>query len=107
MRMSDIEDWALALTMVFAVVFTATINQGRHAHAAVAANFDQSQPAPQFAMTITAKRLPAMCKGADAAANALYCASFLEADAVVEMHETAAGYAVLNNALDADIAYNR
>lgn len=107
MRMSGIEDWALAMTLVFALAFTLTINQVRHAQAAAPATIAQSEAAPQFAMTITAKRLPAVCKGTVASANALYCASMLEADAVVEMHETAAGYATLNNAVDADIAYNK
>ena len=107
MRMSGIEDWALALTLVSAIAFTVTIDQGRHARAASPAAVAQSQSAPLYAMTITAKRLPTVCKGAAGAANAIYCATFLEADAVVEMHETTAGYAARNNTIDAELAYNK
>ena len=109
MRMSGIEDWALALTLVSAIAFTVTINQVRHAHAAtpVTVAAAQSQGAPLYVMTITAKRLPTACKGTAAAANAVYCTTFLEADAVVEMHETAAGYAARANAVDAELAYNK
>jgi hypothetical protein len=107
MRMSGIEDWALALTLVFALAFTVTINQARHFQAANATSVAQADQAPQYVMTITAKRLPAVCKGAAGAANAVYCATFLEADAVIEMHETAAGFAARSAAVDADLAYNR
>lgn len=110
MRMSGIEDWALGLTLVFALAFTVTINQVRHAQAGTTpapASVVEAGPAPQFVMTITAKRLPAVCKGAAGAANAVYCTTFLEAAAVVEMHETVAGYAARSDAVDADLAYNR
>ncbi len=107
MRMSGIEDWALALTLVFALAFTVTINQVRHAQPASTVSVTQSDPAPHFVMTITAKRLPAVCKGAAGAANAIYCATFLEADAVVEMHETSTGFAARSGAVDADLAYNK
>ena len=107
MRMSGIEDWALGLTLVFALAFTVTIHQVRHAQAGDASSAAQSDQTPQYAMTITAKRLPTVCKGAAGTANAVYCATFLEADAVVEMHETAAGFAARSAAVDADLAYNR
>jgi len=102
MRMSGIEDWALASTLVFALAFTATIDQARHAGAMAAPRVAAADQAPQFFMTITAKRLPAACKGTDAATNAVYCATFLEADAVVEMRETATAYAERNGAVDAE-----
>ena len=90
MRTSGMEDWALAATLVFAIAFAVTIDQVRH-HQANAATVDTA-PAPQFVMTITAKRLPAACKGAAALAKA-DCSKYLQADAVVEMHETSSAYA--------------
>ena len=106
MRMSDMEDWGLALTLVFAVSFAATIHHAKPA-AAPASAVALSDQVPQYAMTITAKRLPVMCKGASAVTNAVYCASFLQADAVVEMHETAASFAERTGAVDAAVVFNR
>ena len=85
MRTSGMEDWALAATLVFAIAFGVTINEAKHfrAQAATAA------ATPQYSMTITAKRLPTSCKGVAATANAADCAKYLQAEAVVEMHETA------------------
>jgi len=107
MRMSGIDDWGLGLTLVFALAFTVTIHQVHHARPTEAFSVAQSDQEPHFVMTITAKRLPSLCKGAAGAANALYCATFLEADAVVEMHETTTGFAARSGAIDADLAYNK
>jgi hypothetical protein len=87
MRTSAMEDWALAATFVFAVAFSATIHEARHFQAEAATA--EATPAPQFVMTVTAKRLPASCRGAAALANSADCARYLQADAVVEMHEAA------------------
>jgi hypothetical protein len=104
MRASGTEDWALAFTLVFAVAFTATLQQARQGIEAKAAPTGQT---PHYAMTITAKRLPAICKGDVATENALYCAPFLEAAVVIEVQETAASYAARTGAQDAALAYNR
>jgi len=85
MRTSAIEDWALAATFVFALAFTVTIHEAGHIQATAATA--AATPAPNFVMTVTGKRLPANCKGAALTANA-DCTKFLQADAVVEMHET-------------------
>jgi hypothetical protein len=102
MRTSGAEDWALAATLVFAIAFAVTMDQARH-HRAVAATADAASATPAFEMTITAKRLPANCKGTAAIANAADCAKYLQADAVVEMRETATAYAE-GDSSDASIA---
>lgn len=107
MRASGMEDWALALTLVFAVTFTATIHQAKPTQAAAPVLAAAADQVPQYFMTITAKRLPASCKGTGAVTNAVYCATFLQADAVIEMHETAATYAARTGAIDANVAFNR
>jgi hypothetical protein len=86
MRTSGMEDWALAATFVFALAFTVTIHEAQHYKANAAAA--EATPAPQFVMTVTAKRLPAACKGAALTTNA-DCVKHLDTAAVVEMHEAA------------------
>lgn len=103
MRTSGMEDWALGFLLVFAVAFTATLQQARHG---IEANAAPAEQVPEYAMTITAKRLPAVCKGEVASENTLYCAPFLEASTIIEMHETAAGYAARTGAQDAALVYN-
>ena len=88
---SAIEDWALAATFVFALAFVVTINEAKH-HQAIAAAA-AATPAPNFVMTVTAKRLPAACKGEALTTNA-DCTKFLQADAVVEMQEVTPALAV-------------
>lgn len=90
MRTSGVEDWALAATFVFALAFATTIHEARHFTASAATA--EANSTPEYAMTITAKRLPASCKGAALTANP-DCSKFLQADAVVEMHETTPAYA--------------
>jgi hypothetical protein len=107
MRMSGLEDWALAFTLVFAIAFTATIQQTHRGIAANASPLAAADQVPQYAMTITAKRLPAVCKGDVATENAIYCTPFLEAAVVIEVHETAAAYVERTGAVDASVAYNR
>ena len=107
MRISGLEDWGLAACLVFAIAFTATIRQGHHGIEANAAPVAVADQQPQYVMTITAKRLPAVCKGSVAAENAVYCTPFLEAAAVIEVHETAAAYAARTGALDATVAFNK
>ena len=84
MRMSGWEDLALPLTLVFAVAFALTlrsqISLPSPAPQAIAA-----EAQPDYVMTITAKRLPAECKGG--AARTPNCASLLASEARVEMHE--------------------
>lgn len=80
---SAIEDWALAATFVFALAFVVTINEAKHHQANAEA---AATPAPNFVMTVTAKRLPAACKGEALTTNA-DCTKFMQADAVVEMQE--------------------
>jgi len=84
MRMSDWEDIALPLTLVFAVAFTLTL---RHeialpspATEAIAATESQ----PDYVMTITAKRLPPGCR---AAPHTPSCRQYLAGEARVEMRE--------------------
>lgn len=89
MRTSGIEDWALAATFVFALAFAVTIHESGHFQANAAT---EMAVAPQYEMTVTAKRLPASCKGAALTSNA-DCQKLLQADAVVEMHETSAAVA--------------
>lgn len=107
MRMSSLEDWGLAACLVFAIAFTATIHQGHQGIAATAAPLAAADQMPQYVMTITAKRLPAVCKGSVTAENAIYCTPFLEAAAVIEIHETAAAYAARTGAVDATMAFNK
>ncbi|MBI1212347.1 MAG: hypothetical protein GC190_12855 [Alphaproteobacteria bacterium] len=84
MRTSSIENWALPATLVFALAFVATVREAGHfqANAATA----ETSMTPHYVMTVTAKRLPASCKGAALKSNP-DCLSALNADAVVEMHE--------------------
>ena len=87
MRIHGIEDFALPLTLVFAVVFCLTL---RHEIAlplptqAVAA-VEMRQP--DYVMTITAKRLPAQCRVAAAQTRSPYCGRILAGDARIEMRE--------------------
>ena len=90
MRRSGIEDWALGATFIFALAFAVTIHEAPHFRANAAT--EASEPAPQFEMTVTAKRLPAACKGEALTTNA-DCSKLLHADATVEMHETSAAVA--------------
>ena len=90
MRVSHMEDWALAATFVFALAFAVTINEARHFKAN--AETVGATAAPQFVMTVTAKRIPAACKGA--LATSADCSKYLQRDAVVEVQEAAPSYAV-------------
>jgi hypothetical protein len=102
MRTSGMEDWALAATFVFALAFGVTINEAKH----FKANAATAEAAPEYTMTITAKRLPASCKGTAATTNAADCAKYLQADAVVEMHEAAPALAK-HEGSDTSIAFSR
>lgn len=85
MRMSRWEDFALPLMLVFAVVFALTLNhQLSLPSAASVATAAERQP--DYVMTITAKRLPAECRGTPERASA--CAEQLAGNARVEMRET-------------------
>ena len=84
MRMSGWEDFALPLTLVFAVVFALTLHhQLTLPAAAPAAVAAESQP--DYVMTITAKRMPADCRATPARAAA--CADQLAGSARIEMRE--------------------
>jgi hypothetical protein len=83
MRMSGWEDFALPLTLVFAVVFALTLRHELSLPSAPQAVAAEAQP--DYVMTITAKRLPAECRGA--ATRTPSCANLLAGDARVEMHE--------------------
>jgi len=87
---ASIEEWGLAATFVFALAFTVTIHEARHIEATAATQ--AATPAPNFVMTVTAKRLPASCKGEALTANA-ECAKLVQGDTVVEMHETSTALA--------------
>jgi len=84
MRISKWEDFALPLTLVFAVVFALTLNhQISLPSAATEAVAGERQP--DYVMTITAKRLPADCRAN--AARLAACSNQLAGSARVEMHE--------------------
>jgi hypothetical protein len=83
-RMSGWEDFALPLTLVFAVAFALTL-QHQLVLPAAAPEALAAERQPDYVMTITAKRLPAECRVSPARRAA--CASELAADTRVEMHE--------------------
>jgi hypothetical protein len=88
--MRAVEDWALAVTFVFALAFVVTIHEASHFQASAATEMASSTP--RYEMTVTAKRLPSSCKGIALVSNAS-CAKIVQGDAVVEMHEVAPAYA--------------
>jgi hypothetical protein len=88
--MRTVEDWALAATFVFALAFVVGVHEVGHFQANAATEL--ASATPRYEMTVTAKRLPASCKGAALSSNS-HCAKLVQGDAVVEMHEVAPDYA--------------
>lgn len=76
------EDWAIGLSVAAAAALALTVNTARApllAGDAIAAE----HITPQYAMTVTAKRLPAHCKGfAEGAAIPADCAALLNGTTV-------------------------
>jgi len=82
MRRAGWEDFALPLTLVFAVVFALTLRQEISFSPAEAMAGTQR---PDYVMTITAKRLPSDCR--NAATRTAACSGALAGEARVEMWE--------------------
>ncbi len=87
MRMSDLEDVALPLTLVFAVAFALTLQHEIKLPSPATQAIAATEAAPDYVMTITAKRLPPACRRAP---QSSFCERFLAGDARIEMHESAA-----------------
>lgn len=91
MRASNLEVLAFPATIAFAVVFALTINRAlpsgvNPANSATRADAD-------YVMTVTAKRVPAECKTANAPG---YCESILAGDATIEVRENAPALALVD-----------
>jgi len=70
------EDWAMGLSIAAAAAFALTMNSARGP--AIAGDAVAAEPA-DYVMTITAKRLPAHCKGlSQGAAMPADCAAILD-----------------------------
>jgi hypothetical protein len=86
MVVQDFEDWLMGLT--FAAAAAVTI--GAHILAtpiAGEANAAVLAEPPQYALTITAKRIPAECKGLDIKRAPAHCAASLSGDTTWTMTE--------------------
>lgn len=97
MRNAGWEDFALPLTLMFAVIFAVTLHQGISFSPAEAV---AATPQPDYVMTITAKRIPAECRTSVPSAA---CHSLLAGDARVEMREGNTRFA--NRAADGGYTY--
>lgn len=85
MRKYGWEDFALPLVLVFALTFALTLHRQIELPTAVTPAVAATATEPGYVMTITARRLPAECKGAGA--RAASCASYLTGEARVEICE--------------------
>ena len=86
MVLQDFEDWLMGLT--FAAAAAVTI--GAHILAtpiAGEANAAALAEPPQYALTITAKRIPAECKGLSVKSAPAHCAAALSGDTTWTMTE--------------------
>ena len=84
MRMSGFEDFALPLTLVFAVAFCLTLRQAVAFPSAARGALAATEAEPDYVMTITAKRLPAECKRASHSPS---CDRLLAGDVRIDMHK--------------------
>ncbi len=73
MRKSGWEDFALPLTLVFAVAFAFTLHQSVATNSVGRPGIASLEP--DYVMTVTAKRLPADCRGPNASAP--FCGQYL------------------------------
>jgi len=79
--MRNWEDWAMAMPLALVPVLALTLGEARGpslASEAIAAE----QPKPQYMMTITAKRLPAECRGIAEESLPAHCLAVLDATTV-------------------------
>ena len=87
MRKYGWEDFALPLTLVFAVTFALTLRHQINLPAPVGSAVAATDVQPDYVMTITARRLPGDCRARSASLMPASCQPYLTGDAVVEMHE--------------------
>ncbi|MCE9523538.1 MAG: hypothetical protein K8S25_14040 [Alphaproteobacteria bacterium] len=78
-----IEEWTFGLSFVFAAAFALALH-GQEAPSLTTQANAAVNSAPAYIMTVTAKRLPAECKGLSMASSAS-CASFADANTKVEL----------------------
>lgn len=78
MTYADFETWGLPVTFVAAIAICVTMNQTPISPANALEGARELRAPADVTMTITAKRLPAECKGAAAAANAATCAAYFD-----------------------------
>jgi len=71
------EDWALGLAFVAAAALALTLNEAR-APSFLTAAIAGERTVPAYVMTITAKRLPAECKGIANGAMPSNCAAIID-----------------------------
>ena len=85
MRRYGWEDFALPLTLVFAVTFALTLRQQVFLPEAVSPALAASEVEPGYMITVTAKRLPPECR--TTAAHTPACDRILAGDTRMEMRE--------------------
>ena len=85
MRKYGWEDFALPLMVVFAVTFALTLRQQINVPAAIGPAVAETNLQPGYVITVTAKRLPAECRGVGA--HAPSCDRILAGETRMEMRE--------------------
>ena len=91
MRRYGWEDFALPLTLVFAITFALTLRQQLTLPEAVTPALAAGAIQPGYMITVTAKRVPRECRTAAAPAPA--CASILAGETRMEMRENTTRFA--------------
>ena len=85
MRKYGWEDFALPLVLLFAVTFALTLRHQITLPAAATPAMASTEVQPDYVITVTAKRLPAECKGA--APHMSSCDRFLAGEAKMELRD--------------------
>jgi hypothetical protein len=85
MRRYGWEDFALPLMVVFAVTFALTLRHQINVPVPVSPALAEGSVQPDYVITVTAKRLPAECRGAGA--HAPSCDRILAGETRMEMRE--------------------
>jgi hypothetical protein len=86
MEMRNWEDWALGLTFVAAAALAVTLSEARSPSYMMAAIAGE-RSGPVDVITVTAKRLPAECKGLSASTMTAKCAALID-NATISVTET-------------------
>jgi hypothetical protein len=80
---SKIEEWTFVLSFVAAIAIAVALH-GNEAPSFATEATAAVRNAPDYVMTVTAKRLPAECKGVNLSSS-LACAAFVDANTTVDV----------------------